>query len=99
MVRADPRILVIRESHQIAEGLARLLKREELQASVSMSCQDGLQRLAELSPSIVIVDRSTSTPPGGPAAFERLLDVLNEQGIACLVLRKEGAFAQTPIPE
>ena len=99
MMRAAPRILVIRESHQIAEGLARLLEREELHASVVMSCQDGLQRLADLSPSIVIVDSSTSTPPGGPTAFERLLDVLNHQGIACLVLRKDGAFAQTPIPE
>ena len=99
MMRAAPRILVIRESHQIAEGLARLLEREERPASVAMSCQNGLQRLADLSPSIVIVDSSTSTPPGGPAAFERLLDVLNHQGIACLVLRKDGAFAQTPIPE
>ncbi|MCH8970190.1 MAG: serine/threonine-protein phosphatase [Planctomycetes bacterium] len=99
MVCAAPRLLVIRESHQIAEGLARLLERKELQANVSMSCQDGLQRLADLSPSIVIVDSSTSTPPGGPAAFERLLDVLHNQGIACLVLGKEGAFAQTPIPE
>jgi serine phosphatase RsbU (regulator of sigma subunit) len=47
----------------------------------------------------VIVDCSTSTPPGGPAAFERLLDVLNNQGIACLVLRRKGALTQTPIPE
>ncbi len=99
MMRAAPRILVIRESHQIAEGLARLLERKDWQASVAMSCQNGLQRLADLSPSIVIVDSSTSTPPGGPAAFERLLDVLNHQGIACLVLSKDGAFAQTPIPE
>ena len=98
-MRAAPRLLVIRESHQIAEGLARLLEREELQSSVSTSCQDGSQRLTALSPSIVVIDCSASTPPGGPAAFERLLDVLNNQGIACLVLRKEGAFAQTPIPE
>jgi len=98
-MRAAPRLLVIRESHQIAEGLARLLEREELQASISMSCQDGLQRLADLSPSIVIVDSSTSAPPGGQVAFERLLDVLNNQGIACLALRKEGASSETPIPD
>ena len=72
-MRAAPRLLVIRESHQIAEGLARLLEREELQSSVSTSCQDGSQRLTALSPSIVIIDCSASTPPGGPAAFERLL--------------------------
>ncbi len=98
-MRAAPRLLVIRESHQLAEGLARLLEREELRASISMSCQDGLQRLADLSPSIVIVDSSTSAPPGGQVAFERLLDVLNNQGIACLALRKEGASAETPIPD
>jgi len=98
-MRAAPRLLVIHETRQVAEGLARLIEGGALQADVSMSCRDGLQRLAELSPSIVIVDCSTSTPPGGPAAFERLLDVLNNQGIACLVLTRKGALPQTPIPE
>ncbi len=98
-MRSTPRLLVIRESHQIADGLAALLAGDDFHISSSMSCQDGLQRLREVNPLIAVIDCSTSTPPGGPAAFERLLDALDTQGIACLLLKNVDALGHVTIPE
>lgn len=93
------RLLVIRESHQIADGLASVADHGEFDLTTVLSCRDGLARMRDLNPSIVIVDCSVSTPPGGPAAFERLLDVLHTQGIACLLLSHGRGPANTTIPD
>ena len=93
------RVLLIRESHQVAGGLASVADRSDFDVTTVLSCRDGLARMRDLNPLIVIVDCAMSTPPGGPAAFERLLDVLHTQGIACLLLSNGRGPANTTIPD
>lgn len=69
-MQSEVRLLLIRDSRQMAAGLETVLARTDLKVTTCLSCQDGLVHLPEINPSIVVVDSSASEPPGGREAFD-----------------------------
>ncbi|MCG3137752.1 MAG: hypothetical protein HJJLKODD_01602 [Phycisphaerae bacterium] len=93
------RMLVVRESGAQCAALLNVTQRNEVQTSYSLSCQDALQRLTDYNPQVVLIDCPASVPPGGPAAFVRLLEAMDVQGIASVVLAGQQFQHFEDIPE
>lgn len=95
----NQRILLIRDPHQAADGLKKIAQNEALQVSTAFSCREALEEFDKLRPAIVIIDCSTSTPSGGPVVLQRLLDAVERQGAACLLLGSAASLTGVSLPD